>query len=254
MHLRLPVAFLAFASFVALASATVTAKFSDSRPLAPTGTVSVSNMNGDIEIVGWDKNEVSIEAEKKARDDEGLQQIEIIVEADAEHVSVKTKHQHDGDESWWRRHNNTYGSVHYTIHVPSALAHLKVHGMNSSISTEKVTGNVKLSTMNGRIHAVDLAADADLDTMNGRIMASLDRLQNGQKVSLDSMNGNCEVFVPSAASAHVSASSMNGHVSSELPLTVEKSSRRKLRGSLGKGEGSLSLDSMNGTLSIRART
>lgn len=252
--LRLPSLLAAALVFVTAASAEVTEHFSQTYPLAANGAVSLTNLNGDIEVVGWDKNEVSIKAEKSARDEEDLKKIEIIVEATADHVSIKTKHHKRDDESWWRRHGNTFGAVRYTVRVPAQLRRLKIDAMNSNISTEKVSADVKLETMNGRIRAVGLTGNAELDTMNGRISASFDRLTAGQKVSVDTMNGQCEVFVPADASARVAASSLNGRVSSELPMTIEKSSRRSLRGALGKGEGSLSLDSMNGSLSIRARS
>jgi hypothetical protein len=252
--LRLLSLVAAAALFVTAASASVTEKFSQTHPLAANGTVSLTNLNGDVEVVGWDKNEVSIEAEKSARDDADLKRIEIVVEASADRVTIKTKHHKRDDESWWGRHRDSSGSVRYTLRVPAQLARLKVDTMNSNISTENVRAHVKLETMNGRIRANGLVGDAELDTMNGRISASFDRLTAGQKVSVDTMNGQCEVFVPADASVRVVASSMTGRVSSELPMTLEKSSRRSLRGTLGKGEGSLSLDSMNGSLSIRARS
>lgn len=252
--LRLPSLLAAALVFVTAASAKVTEQFSQTHPLAANGTVSLANLNGDIEVVGWARNEVSIEAEKSARDEDDLKKIEIVVEATADHVSIRTKHHKRDDESWWRRHGNTFGAVRYTVRVPAQLLRLKVDAMNSNISTENVRAHVKLETMNGRIRAFGLTGDAELDTMNGRITASFDRLAAGQKVNVDTMNGQCEVFVPADVNARVVASSMNGHVSSELPMTIEKSSRRSLRGSLGKGEGSLSLDSMNGSLSIRARS
>lgn len=252
--LRLPSLLAAGLVFATAAAAKVTEKFSQTHPLAAHGAVSLTNLNGDVEIVGWDKNEVSIEAEKSARDEDDLKKIEILVEATADHVSIKTKHHKRDDASWWRRHGSTFGAVRYTVRVPAQLARLKVDAMNSNISTENVRAHVKLETMNGRIRAVGLTGDAELDTMNGRISASFDRLAAGQKVNVDTMNGQCDVFVTADANARVAASSMNGRVSSELPMTIEKSSRRSLRGSLGKGEGSLSLESMNGSLAIRARS
>lgn len=251
--LRLPSLLAAALVLVTAASAKVTEKFSQTHPLAATGTVSVTNMNGDVTIVAWDKAEVSIEAEKSARDEDGLKRIEIVVEANADRIAIKTKHHKAENESWFRRHGDS-GAVHYTIHVPAQLARLKVDAMNSNISTENVRGHVKLETMNGRIRATGLTADAELDTMNGRIMASFDRLAGSQKVNIDTMNGQCEILVPTDASARVVASSLNGRVSSELPMTLEKSSRRSLRGSLGTGEASVSMDSMNGSLTIRARS
>jgi DUF4097 and DUF4098 domain-containing protein YvlB len=233
--LRLPTILAASALLVTAASAKVTEKFSQTHPLAVTGTVSVTNMNGDVQVIAWDKTEVSIEAEKSARDEDALKRIEIIVEASADRVAIKTKHHKAENASWFGR-NNDSGAVRYTIRVPAQLARLKVEAMNSNIAAENVRGHVKL------------------ETMNGRISASFDRLTGEQKVNVDTMNGQCEIFVPTDASARVVASSMNGRVSSELPMTIEKSSRRSLRGSLGKGEASISMDSMNGSLTIRARS
>ncbi len=251
--LRLPSLLAAAALFVTAASAKVTENFSQTHPLAANGTVSVTNMNGNIDVIAWDKAEVSIEAEKSARDEDALKRIEIIVEANADHIAIKTKH-HKAENSSWFSRNGDSGAVRYTIRVPAQLARLKIEAMNSNLTTENVHGNVKLETMNGRIRATGLTGDAELDTMNGRISASFDRLTGTQKVNVDTMNGQCELLVPPDASARVAASSMNGRVSSELPMTIEKSSRRSLRGSLGHGEASVSMDSMNGSLSIRARS
>jgi len=244
---------LAFAA-AGVASAKVTEKFNQTHPLGANGTVALTNMNGDVEIVGWDKAEVTIEAEKSARTDEELKRLEIIVEATASQVSIKTKHHKSDGGSWWHRNDNNSGAVHYVVHVPAKLLRLKIDAMNSNLSIDKVAAGMKLETMNGRIRATGLTGDTELDTMNGRISASFDRLGAGQKVSVDTMNGQCEIFVPADASARVNASSMNGRVSSELPITVEKSSRHSLHGALGKGEATISMDSMNGSLSIRART
>lgn len=252
--LRLAAFCASLALLVTTASAKVTERFSQTLPLPATGTVSLTNLNGDIEIIGWDKAEVSIEAEKTARDDDGLKRMEIVVEASTERIAIKTKHRSSENESWWRRHSQSHGSVRYTVRVPAALAHLNVDAMNSNISTQSVRGDVKLETMNGRIRAIGLSGNADLDTMNGRITASFDRFARGQTLKCDTMNGSCEILLPTDTSARLDASSFNGRVSCDLPVTIRQSSRRSLQGEIGAGEGTISLDSMNGSLSLHART
>ncbi|MBA4137123.1 MAG: hypothetical protein C0518_07390 [Opitutus sp.] len=253
MNHRASVLLVSAALFVTAASAKVTEKFSQTHPLATNGTVALSNMNGNVEFFVWDRNEVSIEAEKSAKDEEALKRIEIIVEAEKDRLTIKTKHHKDEERSWWGRNNNV-GAVHYIVRVPASLAHLKVDVMNSNVTAENIRGNVKIATMNGRIRATGLAADANLDTMNGRIFASFDKVGAGQKLSFDTMNGSCEVELPADASAHVTAGTMNGRVSCDIPMTIERAKRRSLRGNIGKGEATLALDSMNGSLTIRART
>ena len=253
MNLRLASLLVTAALFVTAASAKVTEKFSQSHPLSAQGTVSLANTNGDVEIIAWDRNEVSIEAEKSAKDEDQLKRIEIIVEAAKDRIEIRTKHHKDQDRSWWNR-NDSIGSVRYTVRVPASLASLKVDVMNSNVTSENVRGNVKIVTMNGRINATGLTGDANFDTMNGRIYASFDRVGAGQKLSFDTMNGSCEVQLPANASARIVAGTMNGRVDCELPITVEKSRRRSLRGTIGAGEATLTLDSMNGSLTLRGRS
>jgi hypothetical protein len=253
MNLRLPALLVSAALLVTAASAKVTEKFSQTHPLAANGTVSLSNMNGPVEFSTWDRNEVSIEAKKSAKDEEGLRRIEVVVEAEGDRVTIRTKHHKHDDDGWWGRRKEI-GSVHYVVRVPASLAHLKVDVMNSSVTAEDIRGNVQISTMNGRIRATGLRADADLDTMNGRIFASFDKVAAGQKLSFDTMNGACEVLLPNDASVRVTAGTMNGRVSCDIPMTIERSKRRSLRGTIGKGEATLALDSMNGSLTIRSRT
>lgn len=258
MHLRLPVLLVSAALLATAASAKafdkVTEKFSQTHPLAAHGTVSLSNMNGSVEFATWDRNEVSIEAEKSARDDAGLKRIEIVVTAEGDRITIKTKYHKDEEHSWWWRNHHQFGSVHYVVRVPASLAHLKVDVMNSNVTAENIRGNVKIATMNGRIRATGLQGDANLDTMNGRIHASFDKVGAGQKLSFDTMNGACEILLPADASAHVTAGTMNGRITCDIPMTVERSKRRSLRGTIGKGEASLALDSMNGSLTIRSRS
>lgn len=254
-ELRLPALLLASTVFAtSLALGKVTEAFAETHPLAANGSVSLNNLNGDVEIVAWDRDEVSIEAEKSARDEEALKRISIVVEAEADRITIKTKHAKADDDSWWGRRKTGGGSVRYTLRVPASLARLKVDVMNSDVTTGGVAREIKIATMNGRIVANGLTGNAKFDTMNGSIRAKFDRLGAGQTVSLDTMNGSCTVEVPAEASARITASTMNGRVRSELPVTVEKSTRRSLRGALGAGEGKLELDSMNGSLTIRART
>ena len=224
-----------------------------SYPLAAGGLVSLANMNGNVEISSWDRNEVSVETVKFARDEETLHRIEIIVDASSDRLVIKTKHHRDEDSPWWNKDRwNNNGGVRYKLKVPASLDTLKVEVMNSNVTASHIGGNVKIKTMNGRIKADGLAANADLDTMNGEIAATFARLKGDQRVRLDTMNGSCTAIVPGDASTRITASSMNGRVHCDLPIKIERMRRHSLRGTIGGGTATLSLDSMNGALNIRA--
>ena len=55
-----------------------TEKIDQSYPLSANGRVSVSNVNGSIEMIAWDRNEVRLEATKIADSRESLDLIELL--------------------------------------------------------------------------------------------------------------------------------------------------------------------------------
>ena len=72
------------------AHAQVTQEFHKTVPLSADGRVSLSNINGDVEITGWNKNEVQIDAVKTARDQQRLDEARIEVNANSNSVKIET--------------------------------------------------------------------------------------------------------------------------------------------------------------------
>jgi|ERR1035441_5541182 hypothetical protein len=72
--------------------AQVTQDFHRTVPLSANGRVSLDNINGDVEITGWDRNEVQIDAVKKARDQQRLDEARIEVNVASDSVEIKTRY------------------------------------------------------------------------------------------------------------------------------------------------------------------
>ena len=65
-------------------------------------------------------------------------------------------------------------------------------------------------------------------------------------------NGGIDLKTPPDFSAAVDVSTHNGSIDSNLAITVKgKLSRRKIQGTIGKGEGKLHLETHNGSIDIR---
>ena len=62
------------------------------RPLTANGRVSLDNINGPVEITGWNRNEVQIDAVKTARDQQRLDEARIEVNAGSNSVEIKTQY------------------------------------------------------------------------------------------------------------------------------------------------------------------
>jgi DUF4097 and DUF4098 domain-containing protein YvlB len=225
----------------------VTETITQNYPLTAEGTVALSNINGDVTIKAWDKNEVAIEAVKKAENAGDLAKIHVKIEAGPNRIVIKSDHEKTGILPGSR----VRGEVRYLLRVPAGAALKEIESVNSTIKVDGVRGPVNLRSVNGGVHASGLHAAAELHSVNGGIFAEFDGLPADVHVSCETVNGGVEVALPAGAGAEVDASTVNGGVHSALPITIESSGRGSIRGTLGAGGSTLKLRSVNGGVTIR---
>lgn len=236
---------LAFLSLFAatLSFAKVNETVTQTFPIAPNGALELSNVNGAVDVQVWDKNEINVVAEKSASDEDTLKLITIDFDASPDKVKISTRY----EKRWFGSSN---GEVRYTLKVPAGLAKIKVNTVNAGINAEGLRGRLSMETVNGSIHVAGARSDIALETVNGRIDAKMDELPSGAEVLLKTVNGSCELFVPSTTSAKLDASAVNGRVRCSLPIVIESSRRSSLKGTIGDGASSIRLRSVNGSLSV----
>lgn len=249
--MKTPVLLLAIISLAVVPAthASVTETVTKSFPLAADGSIHLDNVNGDIDITAWDKAEVSISAEKRAKTDEDLHKVTLEFDSTPEKLTIHTKYQRGG---WFR--SNVNASVRYRLMVPAGARLQKIDSVNSDITVTGVRGAVILDTVNGSISATGLAADARLDSVNGSLRAGFDALDKVREMKLDSVNGRAEVSLPKGVSAEIYADSVNGRISIDQPIKLGKAGRHSLSGGIGSGTGPrIVLDTVNGGIAIRER-
>jgi len=236
-------------SLAVAARATVTENFKQTYPLAADGVIHLENVNGDIDITAWEKAEVSLEAEKRAKTPEDLAKVTLEIESSPDKLSVKTKYEKTG---WF--HNSVNASVRYRLMVPAGARLRKIDTVNSAITVTGVHGAVNLDTVNGTITARGLMADARLDSVNGSLQAEFASLEGVREIKLDSVNGRAEITLPKGANAEIKADTVNGRVAIDQAIKLGKVGRRSLSGGIGTGAGpTIVLDTVNGSISVRER-
>lgn len=249
MHpIRLPLLALSSLVLATAAAAAVTEKFSQTYPLAADGTVHLENVNGDIDIIAWDKAEVALEAEKRGKTDADLAKVTLEIDATASRLSIKTKYAKSG---WFG--GNVNASVRYKLMVPAGVRLEKIDTVNSDITVSGVRGSVNLDTVNGRISATGLMSDARLDSVNGSLSAEFASLDKVREVKLDSVNGRASVTLPKGVSARIDADSVNGSVNIDQQIRLGKVRRHSLTGEIGSGGPEISLETVNGSISIKEK-
>jgi DUF4097 and DUF4098 domain-containing protein YvlB len=226
-------------------------EFHQTYPLAANGTLELKNISGDVHITGWDRNEVKVDAIKYAGTKERLDEAKIVVEPSADRISIRTEYPHrDLTFSDDDRENNP-ASVEYTVTIPRGARIDEAKLVNGNLTLEGVSGEVHASCVNGRLHAAGLGNASRLSAVNGRLEAAFDRLPTGS-VELRDVNGRMSVTIPSDAQATIKASTVNGSITNNFDLPVQKGRYvgHKLEGQLGSGGTELSLHNVNGRIEI----
>ncbi len=219
-------------------------RFEKTYPVSSNPRVSLSNVNGSVEISGWDRNEVQVLATKHANTQEKLARLQIVVNASKDSVSIKTE-MPSGN-------NNNPGSVDYEIRVPRTASLDKVDTVNGSVEVNGIKGNVRISSVNGKVMGRALTADMELSTVNGVVDCEAAELSGSNRVKLSTVNGSVELTLPRDASARLTANTVNGHISSNMGLPVKNHFPvgSSLDTTLGSGSARVELNSVNGGISI----
>ena len=237
--------------------------FKKTLPLKKGGTFSLMNVNGNVTIETWTREEVEIQAEKAVRGQrENLDRIKIEIEAGPTSVVVDTV---------FPKIPRFRGRVTYEIKVPEDMdlemiksvngnvrisgpfGDVKARTTNGSIRLQDASGQIFCSTTNGNIDAVDIRGDILARSTNGSLHLEIASVEG--EITATTTNGSITLDVLSGnVDADLEARTTNGHISLDFPVTIPagwSSSKRRIEGKLGNGGPQISLKTTNGSVRIQ---
>ena len=218
----------------------------ETRALDPGGVFTLDNVNGRVTVTTWSEPRVRIEAEKAAWSEARLRELRVEIDGEGRRVDVRTR---------MPRGTWLFGGggsrVQYRITLPEG-ARVRVGTVNGSVEVTGVAGELRASTTNGSVEVTDAAGVVEASTVNGGIRARYRVVDSDSRHSFSTTNGSINVSVGPGAGGRVEASTVNGSIENELPLeSTSRATRRRLEGRLGKGSGSLHLNTVNGSIHLR---
>lgn len=248
------------ASVAVLTTAPVAAQDSDFSwrgSLRAGQTIEIKGINGEIAAMPASGNEVRVTAVKR----EGRR-------GDAEDVVIEVVN-HDGGATicavypdsrernvcapgrggrLGARNNDT--RVEFRVEVPSHVR-FSATNVNGKVTARDLVGNVAASTVNGAVE-VSTAGLASARSVNGSIEVSMDRANWDGELEFETVNGSIEVTIgDNDLHTDVRASTVNGSISTDWPLTIQgRFGPKRLNGTIGNGGRTLSLSTVNGSISL----
>ncbi len=230
-------------------------EFHQTYPLSANGRVSLENIQGDVRINTWDRNEVKVDAVKLAYTRELLNDAEIKILSTADSIRIHTAYP-DGNLTFnsdeFHRYQNP-ATVEYTLTVPRNARLNSIELVNGSLTIEGVAGDVNASSVNGKVVARNLRGEVKIGTVNGNLEATFESLDESKPVSLASVNGNVILVIPSDSNAIIKAGTVHGGINNDFGLPVRRGDYvgRELYGQLGRGGARVKLGNVNGSVNVK---
>lgn len=252
---------LVVAALTAAAAGAATARETIEETFAfePGARLDLENVNGSVRLETWDRDEIRVVAEKKARAgtsshaEELLRALDVRMEPTAGGLRIETRHPRSSDGILsWIFGGGSSGEVEYRIRLPRD-ADLDIRTVNGGVEVRGVSGRLRLRTTNGRIDVEEGGGSIDAGTTNGGISAELTELDGLDDLRLHTTNGGIRLALPADAGAELTASTTNGSIESDLPLRIRGRVRRThLEGTLNDGGPDLDISTTNGGIRITA--
>jgi DUF4097 and DUF4098 domain-containing protein YvlB len=250
-----PVLVLPLLLLVALpaAAATLTRSSVATYDLPADGSLELSNANGDILVVVWDRPEVEVETLRKATATSEAMAQRVIdallseVDRDGGHLRIRTRRPES--ESWTSWFRPASGSITYVVSLPPSIA-VEARSTNGNVTIEGSDRRVHARTTNGNVRLRDVAGEIIASSTNGRLDASIAGALD--EASLSTTNGRIRLAVAEGTGIDLEARAVNGRVAVDLPIRLSSSERRgrSIRGALWGGGAPVTVRSVNGSISI----
>ena len=260
------------------------ADFHESHPMKSGDRLYIENLNGSVEISGWDQQTADISGTKFASTEAMLEALKIDVVASGDSIRIRTIRPSG--------HMGNMGA-RYVIRVPRGAQLERIQSSNGSLRVRDIDSPARLETSNGAIEVASVGGPITMHTSNGSIRAdgvqrgiegttsngsirvTLGKVEERRPVRLTTSNGSVELAVddlggsdvvvntsnasitarlPRSVAADVKVSTSNGGLTNEFESSFQgRSEKHRLDGTIGGGGPLLSLSTSNGSIRLLRR-
>jgi DUF4097 and DUF4098 domain-containing protein YvlB len=224
----------------------VTDRQTQTIPLPSGKTLSIEVTIGTVRIDGWDKPDVEIVVERRAPAPAQLARVPLVIEDLPAKVSIRALQSDNTTDPALR--------ADVTVRVPRHAVIERVQVLEGRIAIEGFSGSLTADIRRGPIDGKTLSGTLRLEAGIGTVTLTDTRLSPNGLLRLRSFNGDVRLTLAERpADARIMALALNGHVTSDIPLT-----RRETWGprwgetTIGKGEPVISLDVVTGLIEIKS--
>jgi hypothetical protein len=212
--------------------------------LAAGGTVKLKTFSGRVTITAGGGDQVVIKAVRRATA-ERLADIKLDIQQSGNTIEIDANHR------IVERRNDNVVETDFDIQVPSRTT-LDLRTFSAPINVTGVSGPLTVDGFSSEVRLTDVAGPVRVKTFSGNISVASRSWSDGDEVRLETFSADMTVRLPDNARGDLEFDSFSGSFNSELPVTMNSSSKRAFRGSLnGGGSTDFRLKTFSGDVNIR---
>jgi hypothetical protein len=214
--------------------------------LAAGETITVdSGKNGGISVKGSDRNDVLVRArvESAAPSENEAMELAKQVRIETGGSRIHSAGPEQKRDSWW--------SASFEILVPRR-SNLALTARNGGIAISDVNGRIEFNGLNGGVVLRRVGGNVQGSTTNGGLVVELEGSRwDGEELNVKTTNGGVTMSVPENYSARLETGTVNGHVSTDFPVTVQGRISKQLSMDLGSGGPTVRAMTTNGGVRLK---
>lgn len=224
--------------------------------LAQGKTIWVKGINGRVSAI-LSSGDVEVSAVKRARhSDPDEVKIEVVEQPDGVTICAvypSYRYRENTCEFGEHSHSDVHDNdveVDFTVSVPAGVR-FSGSTVNGGVDVANLASDVEAHSVNGGIR-ISTSGYAEASTVNGSIVASIGRSNWTNTLDFHTVNGGITLDLPAGLSTEVRASTVNGDIITDFPITVTgRFGPRHMNGTIGSGGRELALDTVNGSITLR---
>ena len=194
-------------------------------PFPANGTLRLKTFSGRVKITGTSGDQVVIHAVRRASRDR-LDDIKLDIATSGSTVEIDANHR------VVERRNDNVVETDFDIQVPSRA-------------------RLDIKTFSAPVTVIGVNGSQNIDGFSSDITIESQDLGDGSDIDVNTFSGDVRLRLPGSARGNLSFNSFSGSFESDLPVTLNSSSRRNFRGSLnGGGSGDFRLKTFSGDVRI----
>jgi DUF4097 and DUF4098 domain-containing protein YvlB len=194
--------------------------------MQPGGALRVKTFSGRVKITGTSGNQLIVHAVRRATRDR-LDDIKLEITQSGNRVEIDANHR------LVERRNDNVVDTDLEIQVPA-------------------TTQLDVKTFSAPVTVVNVNANQIIDGFSSDVIIESSEWDDGRDIEIKTFSGEIRLRLPQSARGSIDFNSFSGSFESDLPVTLNTSSRRNFRGQLnGGGSTDFRLKTFSGDVTIR---